>query len=435
MKLRKCISGIILSGVFLLSGGVASGETLTEAISEVMQSNPQVRSQAFNRLARDEEVRQARAGYFPTLDIEGAIGAADYQEPDVGRRDPKEATISLRQNVFAGLATMNEIDRQEQRVMSSAYRLQGLSENIALQTARAYLDVLRREEIKSLADENLLTHQRIADQVKLRSNSGVGSQADSEQVQGRLSLAQSNVVITQTNLIDAKTNYVALVGHMPGDLVKPEEPQSWMPPSLEEAEKIAIDEHPTLKSADADLEARREQEAVANSPYWPTIDIEIDQSWEEEVGAVVDREESLRGMIRLRYNLFNGLSDDARKVETKQLVSEAREIRNNTSRQVVESLRLSWMAYQAVLDRIQYVTQHVESSKATAESYTKQFDLGRRTLLDVLDTEAELIQAKKDLIDATYDGLYSQYRILNGLGRLVHTFELEWPEESLVSTK
>lgn len=435
MKLRKCISAIVLSSSLLLSGGIASGETLTEAISEVIQTNPQVRSQAFNRLARDEEIRQARAGYYPTLDIEGAIGVAEWQEPDVGRRDPKEAKISLRQNVFAGLATMNEIDRQEQRVKSSAYRLQGLSENIALQTSRAYLDVLRREEIKALANENLLIHQRISDQVKLRSNSGVGSQADSQQVQGRLSLAQSNVVVTQTNLIDAKTNYFALVGHMPGDLVKPEEPKSWMPPSLEEAELIAVDEHPTLKSADADLEARREQEAVASSPYWPTIDIEVDQRWEEEVGAVLDKEEALVGMVRLRYNLFNGLSDDARKVETKQLVSEAREIRNNTSRQVVESLRLSWMAYQAVLDRRQYVEQHVESSQATAESYTKQFDLGRRTLLDVLDTEAELIQAKKDLIDTTYDGLYSQYRILNGLGRLVHTFELQWPEESLVAAE
>lgn len=432
MSLRKCTAGVVVSGMCFLGTPVAQAETLTEAITEVMQTNPQVRSQVFNRLARDEEVSQAKGGYFPTLDVEGAVGWADYQEPDVGAVDPWEANISVRQNVFRGMATMNEVKRQKARVNSSAYRLQGVSENLALRTASAYLEVLRNEEIKKLAGENLLTHQRIADQVALRSKSGVGSQADAEQVQSRLSLAQSNVVVTETNLIDARTNYYALVGHLPGDLTRPVAPDGWMPPSLEDAEKIALEEHPTLKSAHSDLKARKHQEKVAASPYYPVLDLELDQNWSEDTSYSEERVESTVAMVRLRYNLFNGFKDKSRKLETKQLVGEAREIKNNTSRQVVESLRLSWMSYQAVLDREEYVKLYVESSQATADSYSKQFDLGKRTLLDVLDTEAELIQAKKDLIDVTYDGLYSQYRILNGMGRLVNTLGLVWPKESMV---
>lgn len=433
MSLRKCTAGVVVSGMCLIGAGTGQAETLSEAIIEVMQTNPQVRSQVFNRLARDEEVTQAKAGYLPTLDVEGAIGWADYQEPeDVDDLEPWEASISVRQNVFNGLATKNEVARQKARVNSSAYRLQGVSENLALQTASAYLEVLRNERIKKLAEENLLTHQRIADQVELRSKSGVGSQADAEQVQSRLSLAQSNVVVTETNLVDAKTNYFAVVGHLPGELVTPVAPDGWMPPSLEEAEKVAVKEHPTLKSAHADLEARKKQEDVAASPYYPVLDLELDQTWEEDTSYTGERIESTVAMVRLRYNLFNGFKDKARKLETQQLVGEAREIKNNTSRQVTESLRLSWMAYQAVLDREEYVKMYVESSQATADSYTKQFDLGKRTLLDVLDTEAELIQAKKDLIDVTYDGLYAQYRILNGMGRLVSTLGLSLPEESMV---
>lgn len=273
---------------------------------------------------------------------------------------------------------------------------------------------------------------RISDQIKLRSDSGVGSQVDAEQVSGRVSLAQSNVVITETNLLDAKTNYLAVVGHMPGDLMTPAEPSSYMPASLDEAESMAVEGHPTLKSAEADLEARKEQNAVAESPYWPKVDLEVDQNWDEDVDGIEGEQESTLAMIRLRYNLFNGFGDEARRVETKELVEEAREIKNNTHRQVVESVRLSWMAYQSVLDRMEYLEQHVKASTATSESYVKQFDLGKRTLLDVLDTEAEVIEARRDLINAKYDGLFSQYRILGGMGKLVMALDQQWPEESVV---
>jgi len=432
MKWFAYAGAAVLGGTIVLAGNIASTETLSESVQEVINSNPQIRSQAFNRLGRDEEVRKARAGYLPTLDFMAGAGYENIQEPESGDYNPVEFGLGLRQNVFAGFSTMNEIDRQKARVRSSAYGLQGVSENIALKTARVYLDVLRMEELKTLAERNLLTHQRIADQIKLRSESGVGSKADADQVQGRLSLAESNVVVTGTNLIDAKTSYLAVVGKLPGDLSKPVPADGVLPPSVEDAENRALDSHPTLKSANADLDARKKQHEVASSPFWPRVDIEVDQTWEDEVDAVEERQQSTIAMLRLRYNLFNGFSDDARKVETKQLVGEAREIKNNTARQVVESVRLSWMAYQSVLDRREYLEQHVISSKATAESYNKQFDLGKRTLLDVLDTEAEVIEAERDMINVVYDGLYSQYRVLNGMGGLVHSLGLKWPEESAV---
>ena len=109
-------------------------------------------------------------------------------------------------------------------------------------------------------------------------------------------------------------------------------------------------------------------------------------------------------MARLRYNLFRGFKDEARRAETVELVSEAREIRNNTHRQVIESMRLSWMAYQAVKDQIKYLEQRVDFTTGTADSYTKQFNLGKRTLLDVLDTEAEVIDAKRSLVEPDMTG-------------------------------
>lgn len=427
-------SGLCACGLLLALNTPSTAETISEAVDQVIQTNPRVQSQIHNRLARDQEVRQARAGYYPTLDGYLAGGYANYNKPVDDELDPYEAGFNLRQNVFRGFADQGEIARQEARVASSAYLLQGTSEDLALETSRVYINVLRKQELKEIADKNLEIHLRIADQIKLRSDSGVGSQADTNQIQGRLALAQSNVVIAETNLQDARSEYLAVVGNLPGILTQPLPPNSKMFESLEDATLAALGTNPILKSADADLEARKQQYEVAKAPYYPIIDIELDQRWDEDisVSTVTGEREWFQALGRVRYNFFNGFSDQARKAETLEQVSEAREIKNNTERQVVESMRLSWMAWMSVLDRIDYLRDYIESSTSTATAYAKQFDIGKRTLLDVLDSEAEAIQARADLVDAEADGLFAQYRILAATGQLVDSFGLAWPQAAMV---
>ncbi|MDW7773509.1 MAG: TolC family outer membrane protein [Desulfobulbaceae bacterium] len=428
-----CIVAAVL-GLFFC-GSVSQAETLQEAVGYTIRTNPEIRAGAYNRLARDQEVRQAFSAYYPTFDVMGGIGYLDAEEPVEDEFEPKEVTLSLRQNVFTGLATKNEVARQESRVLSQAYRIRSISDNTALRTAQVYLEVLRKQELHELARENLTNHERIGDQIKLRSESGLDRRSDNEQVNSRLNLARSNVVITETNLIDAQTNYLAVVGHLPENLVKPETADSYMPVSLEEAEQMAINAHPSLKGALADFDARKSQAKVANAPYWPVVDIEVDKNWSEDTSYTFEKQDDLIAMLRLRYNLFHGFRDQARKAETRHLVSEALETRNNTHRQVIEGIRLSWMAYKSVQDRIQYLQERVANATATANSYSKQWDIGQRTLLDVLDTEAEQIEAKRDLLEAEYDGLYAQYRILNSMGMLVPSMNMEWPEEALVENE
>lgn len=432
MKINILMQTIVTGGVLLLSGTTLQGETLRDAVEKMLNSHPEVRSSAYNALARDQEVRQAWSGYLPTLDFSAGYGVQDIQEPVDETLHPQVYTLSLRQNIFRGFSTMNEVERQKARVRSEAFRLHGTSDFIALRTSEVYLNVLRHQELLRLAEENLNNHLRIGDQIKLRSDSGVSSSSDNEQVQGRVALARSNVVVAKINLADAESNYLAVVGNLPGDLQKPQSIEAEIPSSLETVEAQAVEKHPVLKSANADLEARNKQYEVSAAPYWPIVDIEVDQNWEEDFDEE-GRDDNLVVMLRLRYNLFNGFRDDARRAETRQLINEAREIKNNSQRQVIESVRLSWMAHRAVLERIDYLEQRVESTLATADSYVKQFNLGKRTLLDVLDTEAESIDAKRALVDAQYDGLFSQYRIVSGFGGLVKSFGLELPEEAKLS--
>ncbi len=429
MKISKALAALMIGGV-VLSGGTSQAETLNEAVQHVLKTNPNLAAMAYKRKAIDQEVNQAKSGYLPKIDFSYAVGVDKNYEPTNESFSVKQSTLSLRQNVFNGFITDSEVKRHTARVNSEAYRLQGNSEQTALTVANVYLNVLRHNELSKLSQKNLEIHERIYDQIKLRSESGVDQKANLDQVNGRRALAKSNVVITEINVEDAKTNYQSVIGRLPEGLSRPAALSTHLPASMEEAQNKAVEKHPILKSAKADLEATKAQDATAKGAYYPVVDLEVDKHWDTNTDNSPGYQEDMQAMLRVRFNLFSGWKDKSRKAETAELMNEATAIKNNTHRDVVESIRLSWMSHDAAQRKVTLLSEYVESASATAEAYTKQWNLGKRTMLDVLDTEAEVINAKQDLINAQYDALYAQYRILSGMGSMVHTLKMEWPVET-----
>jgi adhesin transport system outer membrane protein len=436
------VAVIVIAGILILGNGYVHAETLPEAIQQVLVTHPDIKAAAYNRQARDQEVVQARGGYYPTLDASMTWGYLQQDKPVIANNKswPSQSTVSLRQNLFRGGANWADVKRQDARVKSQAYLVQATSENVALLTAKVYMNVLRAQELSENAKENLINHERIGDQVKLRMQSGVDRKADLDQVSGRLALAQSNVAVTAANLRDAITDYKAVVDRLPEGLVAPPPINSPLPASMEDAEQGALKNYPTVKSAQADLEARKLQYSVARRLLSPSFDIAADYNWTDDVATLpatgaataTGRRDYFSASAVVSFNIFNGLRNDGRIKETQYLVSEAQEILNNTQRQTVQSTRLSWEAYKVANERVTYLSEYVKATEATAAAFAAQWNIGRRTMFDLLDTQAEYINAKSDLARAKYDKMYAEYRILSGMGQLVHALGLQWPAESRV---
>ncbi|MBW1647888.1 MAG: TolC family outer membrane protein [Deltaproteobacteria bacterium] len=431
MKSVHKFFGLVLIAVFVAGVGGVSAETLQDAVAHVLKTNPEIRASTFNRLARDQEIQKARAGFYPTLDLTSGFGVTEERSPFKETFYPRSSVLGLRQNVFSFGVTTNEVLRQKARVKSQAYLIQAQSEQVSLQTVRAYLNVLRAEELHELAKENLVNHQRIYDQMKLRSESGVERKADLDQVMGRLALAQSNIVVTLANLEDARTDYQAIVGMAPGPLTRPDPLDAGFPEDMDDAVVFALDNYPLIKSARADLEAREFQYQTAKSDAYPKLDLTADYRWENDVDQEGYAEEFTAAAI-VRLNIFRGGYDRARIAETLHQVREAREIYSSTQRQTEQAIRLSWEAYRAAIDKTAYLQNYVRAAALTMDAFAKQWMVGRRTMFDVLDTQAEYINAKADLVNAQYDKTYSEYRVLSAMGNLVHALGLQWPEESKV---
>ena len=414
----------------------AFATAIEDIVRETIATNPDVLIVGSQRDSVEQQMEQTRAGFFPQVDLTVGTGWEFNDTPITrgaghGSRNfnTDEADILVRQLLYDGHGTESEFERQRARVNSRAFETFSTAEVIALRASEVYFDVVREQKLVELAVHNLANHQKTYDRIEKRARSGVGRRADTQQALGRLALAKTNLMAEENRLKDAISAFVNIVGHEPGDLIDPVSRDYLIPASLDEALTVALDNHPQMKSADADIDAAREQHNAAKSVFFPSVHLEIQGRHNENQDGVPGQNDHASVMLRGRYNLTGG-KDMARRQETVFQIEEAREIRDRTRRQVIESMQLSWNAYETALAQLEYFKIHAEASKAALLAYRKQFNLGQRTLIDLLDQENEVFQARINLVNGQNDVKFSTYRILAGTGKLLWALEVPLPEQA-----
>jgi adhesin transport system outer membrane protein len=357
------------------------------------------------------------------------LAAAGRNPNDWVALNRKQEGAVLNQMVFDGMGTASEVDRRKAISDSSAHRVYSAAEDTALQTIDAYLDVLKNVELVSYAKDNLAAHNRTFDQVKLRSDKGVGRRADLEQIDARLALAISNLAAAESTLRDAEIAYLKVVGKMPVSLTRPEAPQ--VPPSVDESVKVAVLNHPILKSALSDVDAAQAQREIARSFFFPRIEVEASYSDNKNIDGLPGPNRDRLVMLWLKWNIFRGGFDYYRDEETAKQISEAQEIARNTNRQVEAAVRLAYNAFATARDRLPSLDRYVKASDSTRDAYAKQFAIGQRTLLDLLDSENEYFTSRSTYINALFIELSARFRVLNAMGGLMQSLDIKPPQEAL----
>ena len=174
--------------------------------------------------------------------------------------------------------------------------------------------------------------------------------------------------------------------------------------------------------------AREAQHQAAVSQLYPSLDLALDYRWQKDYNDYPGRREEFLGTATITFNILNGGWNKARLGQTRSEVYEAEEILANSKRQAVQSARLSWEANQSAKERIKFLEEYATAAAQTADAFAAQWSIGRRTMFDLLDTQAEVINAKASLVNAQYDQRYAEYRILNAMSRLLPTLGLQPPD-------
>lgn len=448
--LRQLKQGALVLAVSTLTlPSTAYSQTLEQAVAHTLNTNPEVRI-AFNRFkAREEQVNQATAGYMPTVDISAGYGWEQTNSPGTRRRagqgDVKangkinlnrgEAAVSIKQILFDGFYTSHEVDRTRFEASAEQWALLASAEDIALEVVKVYINYIRSEQTLILAKKNLQSHQDIYGQIKQRTDSGLASTADLSQITGRLARANANVIAARNNFYDVRSQFVRIVEQQPQDMIVPVPDADMLPADLSTSIIIAQKNHPTLKSASSDIFAAKNEKNAVQSNYFPKVTLTVDGSWNNDTDGedgfaqhVGGHNNDVVAMLKVNYNLFSGGKHLAREKETAYNIAEAKEIHQRAYRQVIEGVNLAWNAYELLTPQKMYIREHVVAAKETQVAYNQQFNLGQRTLLDLLDTENELFQARTDYLESEYNEIISQYRVLNATGQLLDSLKVTRPD-------
>lgn len=424
---------------FVLAASFVQAQTLPQAMQQALDVHPEIQAGVNARIAADYQLRAAKGGYLPRVDLNAGYGREGTDSSSTRARgghwdtlNRGESSLRLQQMVFDGFATSSEVGRQQATVNSRAFSLLGTSECTALTVAQVYLDVLTRREFVRLAEDNLRNHERIYDQIKLRTQRGVGSGADLDQAEARLAQARNNVITEQTNLADAQTNYLSAVGQEADQLERPPSFMAMLPADLNEARRQMLDNSPILRSAESDIAAAEKQYEAAKSSFYPRFDAELGRNADNNIDGDASHNNGWEAMLRMRFNLYAGGSNKA-ELESKSYQSnQALDIRNNALRQLNEELGLAWNAMNNANAQVPIAQQYVDHSSKVRGAYQKQFSLGERTLLDLLDSENELFTASRRLEEIKNVQLFTQYRIKATMGELLKSQGVVAPMASVV---
>ena len=435
LKSKILVSAVAVASSFTASTWV-SAETLREVVQMAVETNPTIGAAAKRKDAADAAVDAAKSGYLLRLDWQHGSGIERSQNSTTlatgnqwVRMQRKIDTMVANQMLWDGLGTRAEVERRRSISDAAAYRVHSAAEDVALQAVDAYVEVLKNRELVGFARENLLAHQKTFDQVKLRSDKGVGRRADLDQIEARLSLASANLQSAESVARDAEIAFQRVVGRNPIALSEVPEAKA-LPSSVDEAVKIGFSNHPTLKSAYADITQAAAQRELARSFWSPRLELEASYSNNYNLDGVAGPNRDRMIMLFVKWNLFRGGFDYHRLRETAYQIDEATEISRNTTRQVENAVRVAHNAYNTARERLPSLDRYVKSSDATRASYAQQFAIGQRTLLDLLDSENEYFTARTTHATGKYIEISAKYRVLNAMGQLLSTFDIKRPDQA-----
>ncbi len=441
-RLSGWLIGSLLASTCLTAVGTpALAGSIEDSVRAALTANPDVGVVQDDRRAVDQELRQAEAGYLPSLDFRGAVGPEITNNANTRQRGPGstntaqqtrfESELKLSQMIFDGYATQSEVERQKARQDSASYRVGEASEFVAVDAIRAHLDVLRTQEIVRLGEENLRTHQRILKQVGDLERNGRGSIADVRQTDARVAEAQASLALARGTYQDAMATYQRVVGAPPANLGSEPPPVGALPDGRESAAQTASVSNPTVLIAASDVDAAAAQLKGSRSGFYPKIDAELSAMGDRNIDGQDGSDSSASALLVLRYNLFRGGADIAREREAFHRLNESRASLMKARLKAEEDARTSWNSYETAKARTVALRARAEAQRRTRDAYASQFDIGQRSLLDLLDSENELFLARVDYVTAQYAERFAVYRILGVDGTLLSTLDIAAPRESI----
>jgi outer membrane protein, adhesin transport system len=419
----------IVAAAAFVGGSFATANdafTIVDAINQAVTTHPGVGEAAANRRATEAELRQVQGTLLPQVRLEGKVGRQRFNHQDVvppptGNNtwlNTREGSVVVRQLLFDGLTSINETWRQAARVDAASYRVRERSELIALDAAEAYIDVVRYTHLVGLANENIVAHQRILANVQARFQGGRAGEGDLEQVRERVEAAIAVRAQFVQQLDEARALFRRAVGIEPYNLRIPGRLRG-LPATKDASLAITLRHNPTIQAGEADRDAARHGFDATAGSFMPNVALEGRATAGRNTGTVIGDRTEASALVVATWDIFRGGQDAWRRAEYAERYQEQTMRHARLQREAFQLIDKAWAARTITNDRMAALTRQIAADRRVIAAYQKEYELGQRSLIDLLNAYNQLFNARVQLESTRGTAVFADYQLLAAMGQLL----------------
>lgn len=418
---RTLISVLITA--LLVSAPALRADTLDLAFAQAYDSNAAIQSQQAQLRASGYDVQKAQAGYKPQVSFDAGIGTShnDISSPlfpplTTYPLNTKTAGLTISQPLYTGGQVSSSVDAAQSSQAAQLANLNATEEQVFLDVAIAYNDVVRDQAVENLEQNNvdLLTKQ--LDATRAEFENGEVTHTDVAQAQARLAGAQASLIQAQGSIATSRATYVRVVGGEPGKLQLPRMPES-LPATQADTVQLAMKNYTVLAARYTENAAQQQAEAVAGKQM-PSVELTGQLLEAQDPQIAFSRIDTRSIMLTISMPIYSGGALDAEQHAAEQRAAASHDDLVDAQRQAQLDAVNAWQAYQTANAKLDALNSQIEAEQIAASGVRDEASVGERTTLDVLNADQELLNARVNLIRAQRDQLVAAYALKAATGQL-----------------
>jgi outer membrane protein len=417
----------------LLAPGSAWAQTLTQALAEAYNTNPQLLAQRALLRETDEQVPQALANWRPTVNFTGQVGGARSAVIRPGTGLPSaggaasystlyENSLNLQvtQPVYRGGRTVAQTRQAINLVESARAQTLAIETTVFQAVSMAYLDVVRDQSLLEVNRNNVAVLRKQLEATQDRFRVGEVTRTDVAQAEASLAQAVGQLVTAQGNLETSRAEYVRAVGHPPGTLMLPRDRPA-LPATEEEAASLAATSNFSVISANFAELAARDNIDFVRGQLLPQISLvgTLNRSFSPSSTLSSTLEQSATIVAQMTMPLYEGGAIYSQTRQAEQTVGQRRSQVDDARRAAVQTATQNWSILQAARASISSFASAVRAAQIALEGTQQEALVGTRTVLDVLIQNQTLLTTQSQLVTAEHDAALAEFNVAAATGRLV----------------
>jgi outer membrane protein len=419
----------LLGLVFLgqIAAFPADADTMESALVRAYQSNPQLNAQRALVRATDENVPQALSGYRPKV---AATLSGGYQYTDeisigatgarhaVGPQSPHAAGLTATQTLYNGNQTANKTRVAESQVFGARESLRLMEQSVLLAAATIYMDYLRDAAILEVQRSNTRVLELTLRQTRERYSAGLVTPTDVAQSEAQLAAGKSQELSAESTLTTTRANFRRIIGNEPSNLQPASPVDRYLPATVRDATNLALVENPNVTAAMYGIDVSFLNVKINEGALLPTVTLQanVQKGWQQTIAQ--QKLFSASATVQANAPIYQGGAEYSLIRQSKETLEQQRLTLEQVRDQARADLATAWGQLLAGKAQVTAAKSQVSATELAYLGTTKEAQVGQRTVIDILNAQQAVVNARVALVTAEHDRVVASYAVLNAIGRL-----------------